>query len=133
MNESQHPGCPIRTPRLESEGLAGDWSLSCALKATLRSGSKALHKPAQGKRGTSAALGVVEKRGNAPKGLRMGSRPFRALFIFFMDPRVASASDAALPWAGLCRAFGPQFHPGQSARNYADFKARHRPPGGAGG
>src|SRR5712672_1537296 len=51
----------------------------------LHRGPKALHKPAQGKRacrvravrpfyaGTSAALGVPEKRNNALKGLRMAS------------------------------------------------------------
>ena len=95
--------CLMRIPRV---GIVvwkcfSAWSLSCTLNAMLRSGPKALHKPAQGKRGTSAALGLVAKRNNALKGLRMVSRPFRALFIFLIDPRAASASDAALPWAGL--------------------------------
>src|SRR6266446_5019773 len=55
-----------------------------ASPAMLHRGPKALHKPAQGKRGASAALGILEKRNNALKGLRMVSRPFRALFISFI-------------------------------------------------
>ncbi len=81
-----------------------------ALTAPLYRGPKARHKPAQGKRGTSAALGFAFKKRQSPERARQHvCRPFRALFISCTDPRAASASDAALPWAGLCRAFGPEF------------------------
>ena len=45
-------------------------------------GPKALDKPAQGKRGTSATLGIAWKKGQSPEGAAHGlSRPFRAMFI----------------------------------------------------
>ena len=66
-------------------------------------GPKALHKPARGKRGTSAALGIGSKNNKALKGRGNVRRPFRALILEGDDPR-------ALPWAGLLRAFGPKRH-----------------------
>src|SRR5258708_6416071 len=56
----------------------------------LRSGPKARHKPAQGKRGTSAVLGFICKMDKAVKGLHRLPRPFSALSIFPMDPSAAS-------------------------------------------
>src|SRR5882757_4026905 len=54
---------------------------SCTLTAMRRCGPKALHKPAQGKRGTSAALGLPWKKDHALKGRHRLPRPFRAWFI----------------------------------------------------
>ena len=74
---------------------------ACSSEMRPSSGPKALHKPAQGKRGTSAALGIAFKKDKALKGRDNVCRPFRALFMQNDSPR-------ALPWAGLLRAFGPE-------------------------
>ena len=73
----------------------------------LTSRPTACRKPAQGKRGTSAALGLEPTDGPAPTGRnRHGlSRPVGAGVSWCGEPKAARLR--RLPWAGLSRAFGP--------------------------
>ncbi len=66
-------------------------------------GQRPGNKPAQGKRGTSAALGVAFKKDKALKGRRTLSRRFRALSVWDGFPR-------ALPWAGMLPGLWPSMH-----------------------